>query len=238
MEKMIDPVGARSHVPWRLTGVMSGLTSREGGLAMEISGSVTQLIHRLRSDDPRERDEVARLVWEHYFRDLLALAHRHLGLRIRQRVEAEDVLQSVYASVCRRHQRGDFELYDRDDFWRLLVTVTLNKTRNAAKWHRRAKRDIDREVALAAIEVGTGDGTGLSLQAAGPTPDEAVALAEELEKRIRSLADPLLIEVVLKKLEGLTNKEIAGELDYTERTIERKLDKIRKKWSALEPESD
>ena len=46
------------------------------------------------------------------------------------------------------------------------------------------------------------------------------------------------MQVALKKLEGLTNKEIAEELDYTERTIERKLDAIRKKWSALGPESD
>ena len=106
---------------------------------MEISGSVTQMIDQLRSDDPRERDEAARLVWEHYFRDLLALAHRHLGWRIRQRVDAEDLLQSMYASVCRRQQRGDFELYGRDDFWKLFVTITLNKARNAAKRHLRAR---------------------------------------------------------------------------------------------------
>ena len=205
---------------------------------MESSESVTQMIHRLRSDDPRERDEAARLVWEYYFRDLLALAHRHLGWRIRQRVGAEDLLQSVYASVCRRQQRGEFELYDRDDFWRLLVTVTLNKARNAAKWHLRAERDVDREVALPPEEDGPTRGRALSLAAAGPTPDEAVALAEELEQRIGSLADPLLMQIALKKLEGLTNKEIAEELDYTERTIERKLDKIRRKWSAPGPESD
>jgi RNA polymerase sigma factor (sigma-70 family) len=208
---------------------------------MDGSEFVTQMIHRLRSDDPRERDEAARLVWEYYFRDLLALAHRHLGLRIRHRLDAEDVLQSVYASVCRRQQRGDFELYDRDDFWRLLVTVTLNKVRNAAKWHQCAKRDVNREVALPAAEGRAGEGEGLTLAVTGPTADEAVALAEELEQRLRSLEDPrdpLLKPIALKKLEGLTNKEIAEELDYTERTIERKLDIIRQKWSTPASESD
>jgi RNA polymerase sigma factor (sigma-70 family) len=205
---------------------------------MEISGSVTQMIHRLRSDDPRERDEAARLVWEHYFRDLVALAHRNLGRRIRHKVDAEDVLQSVYASVCRRQQRGDFELYDRDDFWKLLVTVTLNKARNAAKSLRRAKRDVDREVALPPIAGESDEGAGWQLEAAGPTPDETVALAEALEQRVRSLDDSLLMQVALKKLEGLTNREIAEELDYTERTIERKLNAIRKKWSAPVSESD
>jgi RNA polymerase sigma factor (sigma-70 family) len=209
---------------------------------MENSGSVTQVIHQLRSDDPRERDEAARLLWEHYFRELLALAHGHLGWRIRQKVGAEDLLQSVYASVCRRQQRGDFELYDRDDFWRLLVTVTLNKARNAAKHHRRAKRDVTRECALAPAEGSSVEAPVLSLAAAGPTPDEAVALAEELEQRVRSLDNPkdgpLLMQVALKKLEGLTNKEIAEELDYTERTIERKLEAIRKKWSVPVSGSD
>ena len=32
------------------------------------------------------------------------------------------------------------------------------------------------------------------------------------------------MQIALKKLEGLTNKEIAEELNYCERTIERKLD--------------
>jgi RNA polymerase sigma factor (sigma-70 family) len=205
---------------------------------MEISGSVTQVIHQLRSDDPRERDEAARLLWEHYFRELLALAHGHLGRRIRQKVGAEDLLQSVYASVCRRQQRGDFELYDRDDFWRLLVTITLNKARNAANYHQRAKRDVRRTEPLPTIEDGSEAGAEWTLAATGPTPDEAVALAEELDQRVRSLDNPLLMQVALKKLEGLTNKEIAEELNYTERTIERKLDAIRKKWSAPVSGSD
>ncbi len=148
---------------------------------MDISEAVTQMIHRLRSDDPRERDEAVRLVWEYYFRDLLALAQRRLGPQIRRKVDADDILQSVYASVCRRQKRGDFELYDRDDFWKLLVTVTLNKVRNAAKWHQRAKRDIHREVAIAVIERSPDDGTGQRLQAASADPDEVLGLAEEAQ---------------------------------------------------------
>jgi DNA-directed RNA polymerase specialized sigma24 family protein len=111
------------------------------------------------------------------------------------------------------------------------LTVTLNKARNTAKRHLRARRDVDREVAVPVIEGGSDEGEGLRLEAAGPTPEEAIILAEELEQRVSSLADPLLEQVVLKKLEGLTNKEIAEQLDYTERTIERKLEVIRRKWS-------
>jgi hypothetical protein len=90
----------------------------------------------------------------------------------------------------------------------LLVTVTLNNARNAAKWHLRDRRDVHRQVALPAVDGGHDEGAWLPFVAAGPTPDEAVALAEELEQRIRSLADPLLMQIALKKLEGYANKEI------------------------------
>ena len=96
----------------------------------------------------------------------------------------------------------------------------------------RDRRDVHRQVALPAVDGGHDEGNWLTFVAAGPTPDEAVALAEALEQRIRSLGDPLLMQIALKKLEGYANKEIAQELDYTERTIERKLEMIRRKWDA------
>ena len=55
------------------------------------------------------------------------------------------MLQSMYASFCIRQQRGNFDLAGRDDLWKLLVTVTLRKARNAARRHRREARDYRRE---------------------------------------------------------------------------------------------
>ncbi len=66
-----------------------------------------------------------------------------------------------------------------------------------------------------------------------PTPEEAVALADELEKRLRSLEsakDAHLVRVARMKLEGFTNHEIAGALRVSERSIERKIDRIQSHW--------
>src|SRR5262249_48825314 len=50
--------------------------------------------------------------------------------------------------------------------------------------------------------------------------------------RKNATAPPMLRRIALRKLEGYTNKEIAGEIDATERTVERKLERIRARWEA------
>jgi len=200
---------------------------------MDSQGSVTRLIEQLRSDDPRLREDAARRVWERYVPALLDLARHHLDRRLLHREDEEDVLQSMYASFCLRQQRGSFELFGRDDLWKLLVTVTLRKARNAARRHRQQTRDYRRECAHPANRsLDASDGVLEELDASGPTPDDAAALNEALENRLRALGDPILRQIALRKLEGYTNKEIARELnDCTERTIERKLERIRARWA-------
>lgn len=211
-----------------------------GGLPMDRAGSVTRLVGMLRSDDPAEREEAARQIWRRYFPQLLDLACKHLSPGARRREDEEDVVQNMYKSFCLRQQRGDFVLDNRADLWRLLVTMTLHKTRKAATRHTRGRRDYRRE------EPGpAGQGDSLSpewvfgqMEQSDPTPDEAAALTEELERRLAVLPDDLR-RVALWKLEGYTNKEIAGpdKLDCAERTVERKLNLIRQKWADLGPSS-
>src|SRR5438045_3988515 len=82
-------------------------------------------------------------------------ARARLTPAVRRREDEQDLLQSMYASFCARQQRGDFELSDRHDLWRLLVEVTLNKARKAAVRHSRRKRDYRRET-----DNGDGEGEG------------------------------------------------------------------------------
>jgi RNA polymerase sigma factor (sigma-70 family) len=200
---------------------------------MDRHGSVTELLHGLRDPDPVVRNAAARLIWERYFRDLLALARKNLDRRIRLRTDEEDVAQSMFKSFCLRQQRGEFDLASRDDLWRLLVTITIRKARNAAKAQRRDKRDVAREHTLSG-----GDETGSAgwvleqMEAADPSPVEAVVLNEALERRLQALADPGLRQIALWRLEGYTNGEIAGRLDCSDRQVERKLARIRSLWTS------
>jgi DNA-directed RNA polymerase specialized sigma24 family protein len=199
-------------------------------------GSVTQLIIELRSDEPAIREAAARLVWGRYLGALLTLARSHLSARVRCREDEEDVLQSMYKSFCLRQRRGDFDLASRDELWGLLVKITLRKARNTANRHVQGKRDIRREDVGPTTDRGGEPSGNLfdGIDSDGPTPAEAALLNEALERRFQSLADPILRQIALAKLEGYTNQEIAGELDCTVRTVERKLDRIRTYWGSVE----
>ncbi len=199
-------------------------------------GSVTRLLDQLRSSDREVRDEAARQIWGRYFPQLLDLARRNLHPRIRAREDEEDVLQNMYRSFCTRQRRGQFELGDRNDLWRLLVTMTLRKAKKVAAKHRRGGRNVFRDQSPRA---GTGDDASAggdwaleAMEAAEPTPAEAAVLNEELHRRLSALPEPLR-QVALWKLEGYTNDEIAApeRLNCTERTVERKLQLIRKAWA-------
>jgi RNA polymerase sigma-70 factor (ECF subfamily) len=181
----------------------------------------------------RRDDEAARQIWERYVRPLLNLAQQDLERAVQARLGAEDVVQSAFRSYFRRW--ADYDLADRDELWSLLVTITLNKVRNANRHHLRKKRDVRRT---------RSGGGGTGPESAGnpldlisddaPTQEEAVALAEEVEQRLHDLEstkDPDLLRTARLKLDGYSNREIAGLLRLTERTIERKLRRIRERWT-------
>jgi RNA polymerase sigma factor (sigma-70 family) len=193
-----------------------------------------QLIHRFRSGSPDSSDEVARRIWERYLPRLLTLARSHLHPRIRVLQDEEDVVQSMGRSFFNRLRRGDFDLADRDALWALLVTITLNKARNAAHRHFAARRDVRRGQPLPPPDESQSNALhrAMAPEDAEPTPAEAAALNEALERRLRSLPEPDLRQVALMKLEGYTNHEIAEALKCGDRSVERKLNLIRKRWEA------
>ncbi len=206
---------------------------------MDSQGSVTRLIEQMRSDDPGRREDAARGLWDRYVPALLNLARHHLDRRLLRREDEDDVLQSMYASFCIRQQHGNFDLSGRDDLWKLLVTVTLRKARNVARRHRRDARDYRREGEPDGGDPSDRGGDIELCDVSEPTPADAAAFNDELERRLRALGDPVPRRIVLCKLEGYTNKEIARELDNcTERTIERKLARIRTKWARLDEAND
>ena len=204
---------------------------------MPTRGSVTRLIIDLRSDEAVVRELAARLVWGRYFQELLALARSHLSARIRGREDEEDVLQSMYNSFCLRQRRGDFDLANRDELWKLLVQITLRKARNTANRHLLARRDVRRDASGNAAPADDFDDPAALLNQLDmdePTPAEAALLNEALEQRFQALCEPELRVIAQKKIEGYTNQEIAGELKCTVRTVERKLERIRTYWGKAE----
>ena len=77
----------------------------------ESSLSVSAWLERLKQGD----EGAATLLWERYFRPLLALAHKRLvPLRRRGAADEEDVALSAFENFCRNAKAGRFpDLTDR-----------------------------------------------------------------------------------------------------------------------------
>ena len=76
------------------------------------------------------------------------------------------------------------------------------------------------------------------LQALEPTPEFAVEVADLSEKFFELLPEPELKQLMLLKLEGWTNEECADRMHLSRRTIQRKLERVRRIWMDWQAEAD
>lgn len=108
--------------------------------------------------------------------------------------------------------------------------MTLHKVLHLVRDEGREKRGGGRKFVVA--DSANSDADLLQqLASAEPTPEVAAQVAEEAERLLNCLPSQELIELALLKMEGFTNNEIAKRWRKAERTVERKLNLIRKIWS-------
>jgi RNA polymerase sigma factor (sigma-70 family) len=181
----------------------------------------------MRAGSAAEREAAATAIVQRYFARLAELVSRSVSPRLRRRIDAEDVALTTFHSFCQRLAEGRFQLDGRDDFWRLLVRIALNKGRKEVAAHLTQKRDTRRDRATAADERTLID----VLDRRTPTPDEAAIMAEEMGRLLDRLPADIR-PIAVWKFEGFTNGEIAAKLDYTVRTVERKVRLIRQAWES------
>lgn len=185
---------------------------------MNNDGSVTSWLHALRGRDP----EAARLLWRRYFQRMQKLARKRLGYRGDAPCDSEDIAISAFEVFCRVVHDGRYpELDGRDELWPLLARITWRKAKDYRETEGAQKRSGLRE----AVDIDAIAGEEL-------TPDIEALMADECQRLLDGLDDPALVQVALSKLDGWTNEEIASQMNYTRRTIQRMLNVIRLRWQA------
>jgi hypothetical protein len=239
----VNGVRVRSHrlVPGDRIGIGRSLLGFDlepeagtAGESRDSGGSVTHWLRQLQEGE----DEAAREIWQRYGARLIALARDTLRLRgaARRVADEEDVALSVFDSFCRGAEQGRFpDLSGRDNLWQLLVVLTARKALRQAQYERRARRGGGRVVA--AVDLGAaGDEDGAvfdEIVGREPSPEFAVAVAEECRRLFDLLGDDELRSIARWKMEGHTNAEVAVRLGCLERTVERKLRVIRGLWEGV-----
>jgi DNA-directed RNA polymerase specialized sigma24 family protein len=195
---------------------------------MPSDGSVTHWLAQVREGDA----EAVRQLWERYFTRLVQLARARL-LRMPRRVaDEEDVALSAFDSFCRGAEAGRFpQLDDRDNLWRLLVTITAQKAARLARSETRLKRGGGAVLDETAL-IGAASGLVALEQIVSrePDPEFAAQAAEEFQRLLGRLGDAGLQTVAVMKMEGYSNEEIARKLSCGLRSVERKLRLIRSIW--------
>ncbi len=198
---------------------------------MSSSTSVTVWLSQLSSG---ESDALEKL-WVRYSDRLVELARLRLVDAPKQLGDEQDVVNSVFHSLCRGAQAGRFQgLRSRDELWWLLLAITKRKLVDHIRRETAEKRGSGR-VATEANLAGSGGGSsGFRLDQlvdAEPTPDLVAALSEEWVRLLATLRDERTRQVVTLRVEGYTVQEIADQLGIGKRSVERKLDLVRKRWT-------
>lgn len=182
------------------------------------SGSVTAWIVSLKAGDA----SAAEPLWERYFARLVGLARRKLASSPQRLADEEDIALSAFKSLCRGASEGRFpRLSDRDDLWPLLVVLASHKAVDVLRSEGRAKRGGGSQVSADDVQ---------AVLSQEPTPEFA-ALMNDYCDWLLSQLEPGPRSVALLKLEGCTNEEVATRLNCGIRTVERRLELIRRVWS-------
>ena len=193
-----------------------------GHVVADISDSqIRPLISSVRAGG----NDAAEIVFDRYARQLARLAERHLSRRVAQRVDGDDVAQSVFRTFFRRTERGDLRIHSSDQLWKLLVTITIRKAQMQGRRHGAGKRDAtleanDSVALLAAID-------------REPGPDEARILDDEIERVLRTVPEHergLYRQVLELKLAGHSNRDVVGQLNLQSRYIDRMIARLQDRF--------
>jgi len=192
----------------------------------------------LLEDVRRGSSAAAEALWNRYFPELVEMARKKLRDGPRGVADEEDVALSALDSFFTAARRGRFpDLADREDLWRLLLRMTARKVVDLKRREIRQRRGGGRVRHESALE-GTpfeSDFEALAhLASDTPTPEFAATMVEEC-RGLMEMLDAGLQKFALAKLQGYENREIAAQLECSVRTVERRLNLIRKKWERRSP---
>lgn len=185
-----------------------------------------ELVERWRNGE----EFAAEVLHNRYVAKLLNLVGRHLANRFNPRLGADDVVQSVFGSFFHGAKEGRYEFEGENDFWKLLLTIALNKVRNTVRHHQTQRRDLSKE-SFSTNTVGA-EGLIASLRSPQRIAREYLELLECLDELFEHL-EPREKDLLRCQIEGYSQKEIAQKLKVNERTIRRMITRIRDRAADL-----
>jgi RNA polymerase sigma-70 factor (ECF subfamily) len=177
-----------------------------------------ELVDRWRAGD----QDAARLLFDRYVDRLAALARQRIGQRMAARVDADDVVQSVFRTFFGRLREGQYSIADQDDVCKLLVRITVHKTLRQVEYQGAARRDPGHE----APQGDCSPERMMELLSKQPSPETAISFLDELEHFLSELR-PDERQILERRFQGQSNEEVAAALGVSDRKVRRVIERVR-----------
>ncbi len=161
---------------------------------------------------------------------LHALVVRQSSRDLARRVDAEEIVQSIFRTFFRRAAHGHYNVPEGEEMWKLLLVIALNKVRAAGAYHRASKRDVRQTVGGEAFERAMESEQGRNEGA-------LIVLRMVIEELMGGMpaANRRMIEL---RIEGFEVAEISEKVQRSMRTVERVLQGFRHRLEGLIREDD
>jgi RNA polymerase sigma-70 factor (ECF subfamily) len=196
-------------------------TDQPGGeMRADAGSSDASLLRRFQAGE----QDAATELYRRYAGRLLTLAANQTAAQMRTRVDAEDIVQSVFRTFFRRAALGEYELPDGDELWKLFLVIGLNKVRRVAAHHKALRRDVRTTV---------GDDALMGTAHTPETDDEALQILRLTIDEILAPYPDSYRQVVQLRIEGNEVGEIAASVGRSRRSVERILQEFRTKLRGL-----
>ncbi len=179
------------------------------------------LLRRIQGGQP----DASTQLYLRYAERLHSLVRAQSSSDLARRVDAEDIVQSVFRTFFRRASRGHYNVPDGEEMWKLLLVIALNKVRSAGAFHRAAKRDVRMTVGGEAfdraLESDSGDDQGA-----------LTVLRLLIEELLAGMPDANR-QIIEMRIEGHEVAEITEKVQRSKRTVERVLQGFRSRLEGL-----
>lgn len=185
------------------------------------AGRLTSTDHSLALRVKDGDQDAAHVLYKRYVQRVFGLVDSKLGAKLRATTDAEDIVQSVFRSMFRGVQAGNYEVEPGSTLWNLLAVISLTKLRRRAHHQTAQRRDVDRLVSLQTVA----DGEAMDV-----STDEFLEICvRETMQKLR----PSDRKILLLRIQGFTLTEISEKTSLSCRTIARRLRTSRKHLASL-----
>ena len=166
--------------------------------------------------------DAATALYLRYAKRLERLAAFQTSDQLSYRISSDEIVQSVFRTFFRRASKGQYDVTDNADLWKLLLVITLNKIRRAAEYHHAEKRDIGRTKSFGSDYFDSKSGSPAN-------HDVAYAILKLTVDEILADLPAKHQEMIRLRIEGYSLSEVAAKSARTQRTAERDLKSFRTK---------